>query len=113
MLNSLDLLVLIFMILFAASLLALCLMFLVKKPVIRKICFYMIVALGICTSAIGARIGTFLFPTQTAIAILTGIASITALVLERQSKENEKKFLLARILSAAALVIGICNAFIF
>lgn len=111
MLTFLDLLVLVFMVLSAVSLLALCLMFLVRKPVVRKVCFYIVVALGIYAATVGARIGTFMFPTQTAIAVVAGIISIAAFVLERMSKENEKKFLIARILSAVALVVGICNAF--
>lgn len=110
MLNFLDLLVIVFMVLSALSLLAVCLMFLVRKPVIRKVCFYIVVALGIYAATIGARIGTFLFPMQTAIALAAGAASIVALVLERRYKGDDKKFLIARVVATAALVIGIFNA---
>ena len=110
MLNFLDLLVIVFMVLSALSLLVVCLMFLVRKPVIRKVCFYIVVALGVYAATIGVRIGTFLFPMQTAVAVAAGAASIAALVLERWYKGDDKKFLIARIMATAALIIGIFNA---
>lgn len=113
MVTFLDAIVLIFMVLSAMSLLALCLMFLVRKPRLRKICFYIVVVLGIYAATIGIRIGKFWFPMQTAVAVLAGIGSMVAFVIERRSKNNEKNFLIARIVSAAALVVGICNAFFF
>ena len=113
MLTFLDLLVVVFMVLAALSLLAMCLMFLVKKPIVRKVCFYMVVALGIYAATVGVRIGTSLFPAQTAVAVLAGGASIVAFVMERRSKNDEKKFLVARIIASVALVVGICNAFLF
>ena len=113
MVTFLDAIVLIFMVLTALSLLALCLMFLVRKPMVRKVCFYMVVVLGIYAATVGVRIGQIYFPVQTTVAILAGIGSIAAFVLERLSKQNEKKFFIARILAAVALVVGICNAFFF
>jgi len=113
MLTFLDLLVVVFVILAAVGLLALCLMFLVRKPIVRKVCFYLVVALGVYVATIGVRIGTFWFPTQTAVAILGGCVSIAAFVIERVCKEDKKLFLIARIMAAVALVIGICNAFLF
>ena len=115
MTTFLDLLIVVFMVFAALSLLALCLMFLVKKPIICKICFYIVVALGICAAVIGARmgLGAFFFPVQAAAAILAGLASIGALVLQIVGRKNEKLFLAARIISAVALVVGILNAFIF
>lgn len=50
MMNSLDLLVIVFMILVAASLMALCLMLLVRNPRIKKVCLYVVSALSIYTS---------------------------------------------------------------
>lgn len=112
MLTFLDLLVVVFLGVAALGLLATCLMFLVRNPIILKTCFYIVAALGIYTASVGIRIGTFYFPMQTMIAILTGAMSITAIVLQLMNKNNEKMFLIARILAAAALVIGIVNAFI-
>ena len=115
MTTFLDLLIVVFMVIAALSLLALCLMFLVKKPVIRKVCFYIVVALGVCAAVIGARmgLGAFFFPVQAAVAILAGLAGIGALVLQIVGRKSEKFFLAARIIAAAALVVGILNAFIF
>ena len=47
MLTALDFLTLAFIVLSALSLLAVCLMFLVRKPVARKVCFYIVVILSI------------------------------------------------------------------
>lgn len=112
MLNFLDLLVVVFMVLSAVSLLALCLMFLVRNPRIKKICFYIVAALGIYAGSIGIRIGTFLFPVQTTVGVLAAAASIAAIVLVATSTGNEKKFKIARLMAAAALVVGMINAFL-
>lgn len=113
MLNFLDLLVIVFMVLSAGSLLALCLMFLVRNPRVKKICFFIVAALGIYAGSIGIRIGTSLFPTQTAVGVLTAAVSIAAIVLVLTGKGDEKKARIARILAAASLVVGIANAFLF
>ena len=113
MFTFLDLLVVVFMVLAALGLMAVCLMFLVRKPIVRKVCFYMTVALSVFAAYAGMRIGGSLFPTQTAVAVIAGLAGIAALVFERLSKGDEKKFLFSRILSAAALVVGMVNAFMF
>ena len=111
MLNFLDLLVIVFMVLAAASLLALCLMFLVRNPRIKKVCFYIVAALGIYAGSIGIRTGTFLFPTQTAVGVIAAAVSIAAIVLVIVSKGEEKKFKIARLMAAAALLVGIASAF--
>lgn len=111
MFTNLDFLFVTFMLLVAAGLLALCLMFLVRSPRLKKICFYIIVALGIYVSYIGIRIGNFGFPIQMAVGAVAGIASAGSLVLERMAKGDEKKFRAACILAAAALIIGMVNAF--
>lgn len=112
MLNFLDLLVIVFMVLSAASLLALCLMFLVRNPRVKRACFYIVAALGIYAGSIGVRIGTFLFPVQTAIGVIAGAVSIAAIVLVLTGKDNAKRFKIAQIMAAAALVVGIINAFL-
>ena len=113
MLTFLDLLVVVFVGMSALSLLAICFMFLVRKPTLRKISFYLVVAFGIYASTVGLRINGFMFPLQTAIAVILGLLSIAALILERLSKGNKRKYLIARILAAAALIAGMLNAFIF
>ena len=111
MLNFLDLIVIIFMVLAAASLLALCLMFLVRNPKIKKVCFYIVAALGIYAGSIGIRIGNFLFPGQTAIAVIAATVSIAAIILVVTSKGNEKKFKIAQLMATAGLIVGIASAF--
>lgn len=113
MITFLDLLVAVFLELSVISLLAICLMFLCKKVLVKKISFYMVVLLGIFTAFINIRMGNSLFPIQTIIGIVVGILCITSFILERLSQGHERNFLIARIASAIALVIGIFDAFIF
>ena len=112
MFTFLDLLVVVFMVVAASGLMASCLMFLTKKPVLRKVCFYIASALALYVGYVGVRIGGSLFPVQSAIGIAVGIAAIAAVVMTLTGKGNEKKFMAARIIAAAALVIGIVNAFL-
>jgi len=111
MFTFLDLLVIVFMALAALSLFAVCLMFLVKNRKVRKVCFYITVALGIYAAYIGIRIFRDMFFLQTVLSIVLGLASIGSLVLERVRKDNDQAFLIARILSAVALLAGLLNAF--
>ena len=113
MMTSLDLLVAAFVGIASVSLLALCLMFLVRKPLIQRVCFYIVVVVGVYCGLVGIRIGSFGFPMQRGIGAVVGMMSIVALLLERMSKGNQKKFFTARMLSAGALIIGMLNAFIF
>ncbi len=111
MFTSLDLLIIVFMALAAVTLLSLCLMFLLRNKTARKVLFYITSALGLYMSWVGFRIGFGgLFPIQIAIGVLTALMCIGAFVLERVSKGNSKMFLIARIVSATALVIGFFNA---
>ncbi len=111
MITFLDLLVVVFMALAAASLLAVCLMFLVRNIKVKKVCFYIVVALGLYACTISFRIFWPFFPMQLALGIVLGAMSIAALVIERLSKGDKKKFTIARIMAAVSLVVGIINAF--
>lgn len=110
MLNSLDLLVIVAMGLVAASLLALCLMFLVRHKIVRRVCLYIVAALGLFAAYAGFRIGWPYFMGQAALALILGAVCIGAVVLERLSKDSKKKILIARIMAAAGLILGIVNA---
>ena len=111
MFTSLDLLIIVFMALAAVTLLSLCLMFLIRNKTARKVFFYIASVLGLYVSWIGFRIGIGgLFSIQIGIGILTALMCVGAFVLERVSKGNNKMFMIARFMSAAALVIGFCNA---
>ena len=113
MLNFLDLLIIVFMVLAAVSLLALCLMFLVCNPRIKKVCFYIVSVLGIYTGYIGVRIGQSLFPVQTVVGVIVAAVSIAAIVLAATAKDNQKKFKIAQFVATGAWIVGICNAFFF
>ena len=111
MFTSLDLLIIVFLALAAATLLSLALMFLTRNGTARKVCFYIASALGLYISWVGFRIGLGgMFPIQMAIGVVTALMCIGAFVLERVGKGNSKLFLVARIFAAAALVIGLFNA---
>ncbi len=111
MFTSLDLLVIVFMILAAATLLSLALMFLIRNKTAKRVFFYITSALGLYMSWVGFRIGFGgLFPIQMVVGVVTALACIGAFILERVSKGNDKMLLIARIISAAALVIALFNA---
>ena len=113
MLTALDFLTLAFIGLSALSLLAVCLMLLVRKPVVRKVCFYIVVILCIYMAYVGLYISSGFFLGQTIVVVIVGLTGIATVVLERLSNNDNKKFLIARILSAIALVIGMFNAFLW
>ena len=110
MLNHLDLLVIVFMVLFALSLLAVALMFLVRNHRIKKVCLGLVAALGVYAGSVGIRIGSFLFPLQAGIGVVAALMSIAAVVLAIKCKDDERKFKIAQAMATAALVIGIANA---
>ena len=112
MLNSLDLLVIVFMVLVTGGLLSLCLMFLARNVRVKKICFYAVAALGIYAGYIGIRIGGGLFPVQTMIGAVVVVISIAAMIVNLMDRSNEKKFKMTQIVVTAAVVVGIMNAFI-
>lgn len=114
MFTFLDLLVVIFMILAAATLLSVCLMFLIRNKTARRVIFYITSLLGLCVSWAGFRIGIGgWFSLKITVGIITALMCIIAFIIERVYKNNDKMFLIARILSAVSLVIGMLNAFIF
>ena len=111
MVTFLDLLVVIVMVLCAVSLVAMALMFLVKNKKVKRICLYLVAALGIYMGYVGCQILWPGFLPQVILAVAMALVSIGAVVLERLSRGSEKKFLLSQILASASLVIGMFNAF--
>jgi hypothetical protein len=110
MLNSLDLLVIVFLALCGAGLLALCLLFLSKKPIVRRICLFILAALSLYLTYGGIYIGITGFPVQVAVAAIAGIAAVASVVLELAGK-SDKSGKWAHILSVAGLVLGMAAAF--
>ena len=111
MLNSLDLTIIVVMAIMAVSLLALCLMFLVRNQRVRQICLYIVAALGVYVASVSVRIFWLGFEGQMLLGLALGAASIGAVVLERLSKGDDKKMRIARLVAAASLILGVANAF--
>lgn len=109
MLNSLDLLVILFLVAAVVTVLAICLLFLVKKPLVRRICLFFLAAVALYFAAMGAYIGRFVFVGQTVIALVLGAAAITAVVLELKGK-SEKTALISRLAVSASVVLAVLNA---
>lgn len=112
MLNSLDLLVIVFMILVTSGLLSLCMMFLSRNRKMKRTCFYIIAVLGAYVGYIGIRIGSGLFLVQTVIGVMVSAISIGAMVLTAIDRRNEKKFKITQCIVSAILFVGMVNAFI-
>ena len=112
MVTFLDLLIVVVMALAAVSLVAMALMFLVKNKKVKRVCLYLVAALGVYMGYVGFRIMWVNSLAQTGLAVALALAAIGAVVLERLSKGSEKKFLLAQALASASLVTGMFNAFL-
>lgn len=111
MFTFLDLLVVVGMGLVAAALLSVCLMFLLKNKTAKKVCFFIVTALALYASTVGLRIGfAGWFPEQIGAAVFAAVMAVGALVLKLVCKGEEKKLLAARIIAAAALVLGVASA---
>lgn len=113
MFTSLDLLVVVFMVLGALTLLSLSLMFLIRNKTAKRVFFYIVSGFGLYMSWVGFRIGYGgLFPLQIAVGVLTALMCVGVFVLERVSKRrgSDKLFRLARILSAVVLAVAFFNA---
>lgn len=110
MMNSLDLLVIVFMVMAAAALLSLTLMFLARRPRLKQVCLYIASALGAYTGYVGVRIGLTGFPVQAAFGFAAIGIAIGAVVLERLGKGDEKKLTVSRIAAAASVIVGMVNA---
>lgn len=111
MLNSLDLLVIVFMIMASLALLSLLLMWLIKNKTVRRISVCVASALTLYSSFVGVVcLGSYFFE-QAVIGLIVGIASIGALVLTfvGAKKQNEEMEMIARIASSIALVAGLIN----
>ena len=112
MVTFLDLLVVVVMVLCAVSLVAMALMFLVKNKKVKRICLYLVAALGVYMGYVGFRIMWVNSLAQTGLAVVMALTAIGAVVLERLSRDNHKQYLAAQIMASAALVVGMFNAFL-
>ena len=90
MLTSLDWLVIVFMIMVATSFLSLCLMFLVRRPHIKRVCFYIVVALSIYAASVGIRIRLGLFPIQISVIVVSGAIGSAVIVIDVRARVMRK-----------------------
>ena len=91
MVTFLDLLVVVVMVLCAVSLVAMALMFLVKNKKVKRICLYLVAALGVYMGYVGFRIMWINSAAHAAFAVALALAAIGAVVLERLCKGSDKK----------------------
>lgn len=110
MFTFLDLLIIVSMVLIAASFLSLVLMFLIRNKTVQRVCFYITAALGVYIGYVGIRINWLGFEGQAILAAVMVLVSVSAFVLGLVKKNDDKMFLYARIAAAAALVVGTVNA---
>lgn len=110
MFTFLDLLVVVFMVLGALSLLSVLLLFLVRNEKVKKVCFFVTAVLGIYIGTVSARIMWLDAPVQMVLGILFSLVSIAAVVLELRAKDNAKLHKIAHIVAAASLVVGMINS---
>ena len=90
MLTSLDWLIIVFMGLTAATLLSLCLMFLLRNKTGKRVCLYIVSALALFVSYVALYIGLAgWFPGQIFFGALTALAAVGAVVLDIVSKNSE------------------------
>ena len=108
----LDLLIVVVLALAAVSLVAIVLQFLVKNRTVKRVCLYIVAALGIYMGYVGCRILWPGFAAQVALAVLAALVSIGAVVLERCSRGDSKKLLAAQLMASASLIVGMLNAFL-
>lgn len=111
MFTYLDLTIVVVMALAAAAIVSLALMFLTKSKTAQRVCFYIVAALGAYIGTVGFRINWLGFDFQAGLAVVLALMGIGAVVLERIKKNDDKMFLTCRIMAAAALVVGMANAF--
>lgn len=110
MFTFLDLLLVVGMVLIASSLLCLVLMFAIRNKTVKRVFFYITVGLGLYIGYVGARINWLDFAGQMVIAVLLALVGVGALVLSLVRKNDDKAFLIARLMSGAALIAGVANA---
>ena len=112
MTTFLDLLIVVALALTAVSLVAMALMFLVKNRTVKRVCLYLVAALGIYMGYVGLDILWPNFLGQAIIAGLVILISIGAIVLERLRENSNKGLLAAEVMASAALIVGMLNVFV-
>lgn len=113
MFTFLDLLIVVVMALVAVGVLALAGTFLIRNKTAKKLCFYVVSALGIYVGYAGCRILWPGFMPQVLLALALAAVSVGALVLTLVKKGDEKVFRIAQVAASVAMVVGMINAFVW
>jgi len=111
MFTYLDLLIVVFMSLIALALLSVCLLFLLKNKIAKRIFFYVTLVIGLYASWVAIAIGSgggFIF--QMDLGILTAIVCVSTFVFERIKGKDEKKLRIAYIIAAVTMIVALFNA---
>ncbi|MBQ9117448.1 MAG: hypothetical protein IJY04_10525 [Clostridia bacterium] len=111
MFTSLDLLVVVCLVLIAMTVLSVTLMFLLRNKKAKTVLVYVASVLGLYLASVGFRIGiTGVFWGQMAASFIAVALVVGAIVMVRIAKQDEKKHLVARILSSAGVFVGLLGA---
>ena len=110
MINSLDLLVLVFVGMSLVSVLAICMMFLMKNRLVKRISLCFLAAQGMMLSLINSRIMSVSFPFELAAGWILGAAALASLPLEFLGKSS-RTHLIARIMAAVSVIGALLNTF--
>lgn len=110
MLNSLDLLIIVFGVMCVVSILAVLIMFLIKDERKKKGIFYFLVIWGLYITSWNVRTLTLSMTNEYIIAFGIGALSLVALLINLLGK-SAKAFKIAQILAAVSVVAGMIDTF--
>ena len=113
MLNSLDLLIYVFIAMTVLSIIGVVLQFAVKNEKVKKVSFYFAAALGAVLSVFKylSTPHTGLYTGQIVIGFGLAALAIAAVVLQLV-KKDEKSFKLARVLTTVSVIGGMISTFL-
>lgn len=112
MLNSLDLLIIVFIGMSVVSVLAVLLLFILKSEKLQKGAFYFLAIWGMAIAWLNVQMQPPTMVGEQLLAWALGGLSVIALLLQLLGK-GEKRFTIAKILVAVSVVVGMIDAFMF
>lgn len=112
MFTSLDLLIIVVMLLGVLAIISLVMMFLLKNKKAQKGFFYAGIALSSYLAYVGIRMGITGLTLQLVLGILGLLIVFGSILMLILSKNNNKLFLVARIMATVALTFGMFNILI-
>ena len=112
MLNSLDLLVIVFIGMVVFSIIGLALQFIAKNKALQKVSFYFTAILGVLLAIFKylSMPHTGLYTGQIVFGFALGLFAIAAVILQLV-KKDERSFQMAKTLMAVSVIGGLINTF--